>query len=76
MSDLMSADRSVQKLKRLYPVGIFKSVLKWLLKLFAVLCMLVGFVIVVGFFFMLWLDDPEIDMTGIGSCGSPKCTEQ
>lgn len=76
MSDLLSADRSVQKLKRLYPVGIFKSVLKWLLKLFAVLCMLVGFVIVVGFFFMLWLDDPEIDMTGIGSCGSPKCTEQ
>ena len=76
MSDLMSADRSVQKLKRLYPVGIFKSVLKWLLKLFAVLCMLVGFVIVVGFFFMLWLDDPEIDMTGIGSCGSPKCLDQ
>ena len=76
MSDLMSADRSVQKLKRLYPVGIFKSVLKWLLKLFAVLCMLVGFVMILGFFFILWLDDPEIDMTGIGSCGSPKCTEQ
>ena len=76
MSDLLSADRSVQKLKRLYPVGIFKSVLSWLLKLFAVLCMLVGFVMIFGFFFMLWLDDPEIDMTGIGSCGSPKCTEQ
>ena len=76
MSDLLSADTSGLKLKRLYPVGILKSVLKWLLKLFAVLCMLVGFVIVVGLFFMLWLDDPEIDMTGIGSCGSPKCTEQ
>lgn len=76
MSDLLSADTSVLKLKRLSPVGILKSVLKWLIKLFAVLCMLVGFVIVVGFFFMLWLDDPEIDMTGIGSCGSPKCTEQ
>ena len=76
MSDLLSADTSVLKLKRLYPVGILKSVLKWLIKLFAVLCMLVGFVIIFGFFFMLWLDDPEIDMTGIGSCGSPKCTEQ
>ena len=76
MSDLLSADTSVLKLKRLDPVGILKSVLKWLLKLFAVLCMLVGFVMIFGFFFMLWLDDPEIDMTGIGSCGSPKCTEQ
>ena len=76
MSDLMSADTSVAKLKRLYLVGIFKSVLTWLVKLFAVLCMLVGFVMIFGFFFMLWLDDPEIDMTGIGSCGSPKCTEQ
>ena len=76
MSDLLSADTSVLQLKRLSPVGILKSVLKWLLKLFAVLCMLVGFVMIFGFFFMLWLDDPEIDMTGIGSCGSPKCTEQ
>ena len=76
MSDLFSADTSVLQLKRLSPVGILKSVLKWLLKLFAVLCMLVGFVMIFGFFFMLWLDDPEIDMTGIGSCGSPKCTEQ
>ena len=76
MSDLLSADTSVLKLKRLSPVGILKSVLKWLIKLFAVLCLLVGFVIVVRFFFMLWLDDPEIDMTGIGSCGCPKCTEQ
>ena len=76
MSDLLSADTSGLKLKRLYPVGILKSVLTYLLKLFAVLCMLVGFVMIFGFFFMLWLDDPEIDMTGIGSCGSPKCTEQ
>jgi preprotein translocase subunit SecY len=76
MSDLLSADTSVLKLKKLYPVGILKSVLTWLIKLFAVLCMLVGFVMIFGFFFMLWLDDPEIDMTGIGSCGSPKCTEQ
>ena len=76
MSDLLSADSSVLKLKRLSPVGILKSVLKWLIKLFAVLCMLVGFVMIFGFFFMLWLDDPEIDMTGIGSCGSPNCTEQ
>ena len=76
MSDLLSADSSVLQLKRLSPVGILKSVLKYLLKLFAVLCMLVGFVMIFGFFFMLWLDDPEIDMTGIGSCGSPKCTEQ
>ena len=76
MSDLLSADTSVLKLKRLYPVGILKSVITYLLKLFAVLCMLVGFVMIFGFFFMLWLDDPEIDMTGIGSCGSPKCTEQ
>ena len=76
MSDLFSADTSVLQLKRLSPVGILKSVLKWLIKLFAVLCMLVGFVMILGFFFILWLDDPEIDMTGIGSCGSPKCTEQ
>jgi len=76
MSDLLLADTSVAKLKRLYLVGILKSVLKWIVKLFAVLCMLVGFIMILGFFFMLWLDDPEIDMTGIGSCGSPKCTEQ
>ena len=76
MSDLLSVDLSIPQLKRLYSVGIFKSVLTWLVKLFAVLCMLVGFVMIFGFFFMLWLDDPEIDMTGIGSCGSPKCTEQ
>ena len=76
MSDLLSADTSVLKLKRLYPVGILKSVITYLLKLFAVLCMLVGFVMIFGFFFMLWLDDPEIDMSGMGSCGSPKCTEQ
>ena len=76
MSDLLSVDTSVLKLKRLYPVGILKSVLKWIVKLVAVLCMLVGFVMILGFFFILWLDDPEIDMTGIGSCGSPKCTEQ
>ena len=75
MSDLLSADSSVLKLKRLSPVGILKSVLKWLIKLFAVLCMLVGFVIMFGFFLMLWLDDPEIDMTGIGGCGSQNCTE-
>lgn len=76
MSDLLSADTSVLQLKRLSPVGILKSVLTWLIKLYAVLCMLVGFVMIFGFFFILWLDDPEIDMTGIGSCGSPKCTEQ
>ena len=76
MSDLLSADSSVLQLKRLSPVGMLKSVLRWLIKLFAVLCMLVGFVIILGFFFMLWVDDPEIDMTGIGSCGSPKCSEQ
>ena len=76
MSDLLSAASSVLKFKRSSTVGIFKSVLKWLIKLFALLCMLVGFVMIFGFFFMLWLDDPEIDMTGIGSCGSPKCTEQ
>ena len=76
MGDLLSAGSSVLQLKRLSPVGILKSVLKWMVKQFAVLCMLVGFVIISGFFFMLWLDDPEIDMTGIGSCGSPKCTEQ
>ena len=76
MSDLLSADSSVLQLKIISPVGIIKSVLKRCLKLFAVLCMLVGFVMIFGFFFMLWLDDPEIDMTGIGSCGSPKCTEQ
>ena len=76
MSDLLSADSSFLKFERSSAVGIFKSVLKWSIKLFALLCMLVGFVIIFGFFFMLWLDDPEIDMTGIGSCGSPKCTEQ
>lgn len=76
MSDLLSADTSVLQLKSFSPVGILKSVLKWLIKLFALLCMLVGFVIIFGFFFMLWLDDPEIDMTGIGSCGSPKCLDQ
>ena len=76
MSDLLSADSPVLKFKKSSAVGIFKSVLRWLIKLFALLCMLVGFVMIFGFFFMLWLDDPEIDMTGIGSCGSPKCTEQ
>ena len=76
MSDLLSAESSVLQVNRISLVGILKSVIKWCLKLFAVFCMLVGFVMIFGFFFMLWLDDPEIDMTGIGSCGSPKCTEQ
>ena len=51
MSDLLSADSSVLQLKRLSTVGILKSVLKWMVKLFAVLCMLVGFVMIFGFFF-------------------------
>ena len=41
MSDLFSADVS-SAVKKIISVGILKSVLKWLIKLFAVLCMLVG----------------------------------
>ena len=73
--DVLCKLKNALKFKRVSAVGIFKSVLKWLIKLFAVLCMLVGFVIMFGFFLMLWLDDPEIDMTGIGGCGSQNCTE-
>ena len=55
---------------------IFKVILKWFLKLFAVFCMLVGFTIVVGFLLLLWFEDPEPNMTGIGSCGSYNCVDQ
>lgn len=57
-------------------LNILKAILKWFLKLFAVFCMLVGFTIVVGFLLLLWLEDPEPNMTGIGSCGSYNCVDQ
>jgi len=55
---------------------IFKVILKWFLKLFAAFCMLLGLAVVLGFLFLLWLDDPEPNMTGIGSCGSYNCVDQ
>ena len=29
-----------------------------------------------GFLFLLWLEDPEKNMTGVGSCGSYNCVDQ
>ena len=29
-----------------------------------------------GFLLLLWLEDPEPNMTGIGSCGSYNCVDQ
>ena len=55
---------------------IFKVILKWFLKLFAAFCMLLGLAVVLGFLLLLWLEDPELSMTGIGSCGSYNCVDQ
>ena len=55
---------------------ILSVLLKWFLKLFAAFCMLIGFTIVMGFLLFIWLEDPETNMTGIGSCGSYNCVDQ
>ena len=53
-----------------------KAILKWFLKLFAAFCMMLGLAMVLVFLFLLWLEDPEPNMTGIGSCGSYNCVDQ
>ena len=57
-------------------VVFLKAILKWFLKLFAAFCMMLGLAMVLGFLLLLWLEDPEPNMTGIGSCGSYNCVDQ
>ena len=76
MSGLTDLQSSSLYFRRNSYFDIFKVFLKWFLKLFAVFCMLVGFTVVVGFLLLLWLEDPEPNMTGIGSCGSYNCVDQ
>ena len=76
MSGLTDLQSSSLYFRRISYFDIFKVLLKWFLKLFAVFCMLVGLAVVLGFLFLLWLEDPELNMTGIGSCGSYNCVDQ
>lgn len=73
LTDLQSSDLYF---RRNSYFDILKAILKWFLKLFAAFCMLIGFTMVVGFLLLLWLEDPEPNMTGIGSCGSYNCVDQ
>ena len=76
MSGLTDLQSSSLYFRRNSYFDIFKVLLKWFLKLFAVFCMLVGFTVVVGFLLLLLLEDPEPNTTGIGSCGSYNCVDQ
>jgi len=57
-------------------VVFLKAILKWFLKLFAAFFVMLGLAMVLGFLFLLWLEDPETNMTGVGSCGSYNCVDQ
>ena len=76
MSGLFDPQISSVYFRRSSNVVFLKAVLKWFLKLFAAFCMMLGLVMVLGFLFLLWLEDPETNMTGIGSCGSYNCVDQ
>ena len=76
MSGLINRQSSSLYFHRYSNSVFLKAILKWFIKLFAAFCMLVGFTVVVGFLFLLWLEDPEPNMTGIGSCGSYNCVDQ
>ena len=76
MSGLIDLQSSSLYFRRNSNIIFFKAVLKWFLKLFAAFCMMLGLAMVLGFLFLLWLEDPEPNMTGIGSCGSYNCVDQ
>jgi len=76
MSGLIDLQSSSLYFRKNSNVVFLKAILKWFLKLFAAFCMLIGLIIVVGFLLLLWLEDPETNMTGIGSCGSYNCVDQ
>ena len=76
MSGLFDPQISSVYFRRSSNVVFLKAVLKWFLKLFAAFCMMLGLAMVLGFLFLLWLEDPEANMTGIGSCGSYNCVDQ
>ena len=76
MSGLYDPQISSVYFRRSSNVVFLKAALKWFLKLFAAFCMMLGLAMVLGFLFLLWLEDPEISMTGIGSCGSYNCVDQ
>ena len=76
MSGLTDLQSSSLYFRSNYYFDIFKVILKWYIKLFAAFCMLIGFTIVVGFLLYIWLEDPETNMTGIGSCGSYNCVDK
>ena len=76
MSGLFDPQISSVYFRRSANVVFLKAVLKWFLKLFAAFCMMLGLAMVLGFLFLLWLEDPEPNMTGVGSCGSYNCVDQ
>ena len=76
MSGLIDRQSSSLLFLRNFNVVLLRVILKWFLKLFAAFCMMLGLAMVLGFLFLLWLDDPEPNMTGIGSCGSYNCMDQ
>ena len=76
MSGLIDLQSSSLYFRRSFNVIFLKAILKWFLKLFAAFCMMLGLAMVLGFLLLLWLEDPEPNMTGIGSCGSFICVDQ
>ena len=76
MSGLIDLQSSSLYFRRNSKIVFLKAILKWFLKLFAAFCMMLGLAMVLGFLFLLWLEDPEPNMTGIGSCGSYNCVDQ
>ena len=76
MSGLIDLQSNSLHFRRNSYFDVFKTVLKWFLKLFAAFCMMLGLAMLLGFLFLLWLEDPETNMTGVGSCGSYNCVDQ
>ena len=76
MSGLTDLQSSSLYFRKNSNVVFLKTILKWFLKLFAAFCMMLGLAMLLGFLFLLWLEDPETNMTGIGSCGSYNCVDQ
>jgi len=76
MSGLIDLQSSSLYFRRNSKTVFLKAILKWFLKLFAAFCMMLGLAMLLGFLFLLWLEDPETNMTGVGSCGSYNCVDQ
>jgi hypothetical protein len=76
MSGLIDLQSSSLYFRKSFNEIFLKAILKWFLKLFAAFCILAGLAMVLEFLFLLWLEDPEPSMTGIGSCGSYNCVDQ